>query len=56
MSNLTKPSTRFADTPRDKPVDDRAEHANHPRPGAQFHPRARVGWGHVDPAAAWRAR
>ncbi|MBC7605013.1 MAG: hypothetical protein H7255_20445 [Ramlibacter sp.] len=56
MSKTTKPSTRHVDTPSDKPVSDRAEHANLDRPGAQFHPRARVGWGHADATAAWRIR
>ena len=55
MSTETKTtSTRHVDTPRDKPVSERTEHANLERPGAQAHPRARVGWGHPDPAAAWR--
>ena len=44
------------DTPRDKPVSERTEHANLERPGAQAHPSAR-GWSHLsDPVMAWRLR
>jgi hypothetical protein len=52
----TEPKTpnQFADTPRDKPVTERTEHANLERPGAQAHPRAR-GWSHAAPRAkGWR--
>lgn len=56
MSSETKTSKRHTDTPRDKPVSDRTEHANLERPNAQVHPRARVGWGHPDAAMAWRQR
>jgi hypothetical protein len=56
MSTETKTPNRFADTPRDKPVTERTEHANLERPGAQAHPRAR-GWGHLaNPITAWRLR
>ena len=54
MSTEIKVSKRHADTPSDKPVSERVEHANLQRPGAQSHPRARVGWDHPDAAAAWR--
>ena len=56
MSTENKVSKRHTDTPSDKPMSERVEHANLQRPGAQFHPRARVGWGHADAAAAWRVR
>jgi len=56
MSIEPKSPNQFADTPRDKPVTERAEHANLERPGAQAHPRA-SGWGHVpNPTTAWRLR
>ena len=48
-----KTSNRNADTPSDKPVSERVEHANLQRPGARAHPRA-VGWNRPDAAAAWR--
>jgi hypothetical protein len=56
MNKEPKSPNRIADTPRDKPVSERTEHANHERPGAQAHPRARGGWNHLDAAAAWRLR
>jgi hypothetical protein len=56
MAKESKTPNRFADTPRDKPVSERTEHANLERPGAQAHPKAAMrswsGW--VDPAAAWQ--
>lgn len=56
MSTKAKTPNRFADTPRDKPVSERTEHANHERPGAKAHPVAR-GWSHLfDPVTAWRMR
>jgi hypothetical protein len=56
MSLEPKSPNRFTETPRDKPVSERTEHANHERPGAQAHPRA-VGWNHLrDPIMAWRTR
>jgi hypothetical protein len=56
MSLEPKSLNRFTETPRDKPVSERTEHANHERPGAQAHPRA-VGWNHLrDPIMAWRTR
>jgi hypothetical protein len=48
-----KTSNRHSDTPSDKPVSERTEHANLERPGAQAHPRAR-GWDMRDAAQAWR--
>ena len=55
MSMEPKTQNRFSDTPRDKPLAERTEHANLERPGAQAHPRAARGWGDaVDPVAAWR--
>jgi hypothetical protein len=56
MSTETKLSKRDMDTPRDKPVSERTEHANLERPAGQAHPRARVGWGHPGAAQAWRMR
>ena len=54
MATENKTSKRFADTPRDKPMGERTEHANLDRPGAQAHPKASRGWGdRVDPVAAW---
>lgn len=55
MAKEPKTPNRFADTPRDKPVSERTEHANLERPGAQAHPKA-SGWQRVDYAAAWRLR
>ncbi len=55
MATESKTTNRFTDTPRDKPVTERTEHANLDRPGAQAHPKAARGWKDcVDPAAAWR--
>lgn len=55
MPKEPKMPNRFADTPRDKPVSERTEHANLERPGAQAHPKAARGWNsYVDPVAAWR--
>jgi hypothetical protein len=57
MATNSKHLERWSDTPRDKPVTERTEHANLDRPGAQAHPRAARGWRHhVDPIAAWRLR
>jgi hypothetical protein len=57
MSTENKTPNRFADTPRDKPVTERTEHANLDRPGAQAHPRAARGWSsYTDPITAWRTR
>lgn len=54
MATEMKTSNRHADTPRDKPVSERTEHANLDRPGAQAHPKAARGWhDYVDPQAAW---
>jgi hypothetical protein len=56
MSREIKSPNRVTDTPRDKPVTERTEHANLERPGAQAHPRAR-GWSHsLNPLSAWRLR
>ena len=55
MSKEPKSPNRSTDTPRDKPMSERTEHANLERPGAQAHPQAR-GWNHAHPAMAWRAR
>jgi hypothetical protein len=56
MSTEPKSPNRFADTPRDRPVTERTEHANLERPGAQAHPRA-GSWSHaLDPITAWRLR
>jgi hypothetical protein len=56
MSTEPKTPNRFTDTPRDKPMGERTEHANLERPGAQAHPIAR-GWTHLsDPILAWRKR
>jgi hypothetical protein len=55
MAKEPKITNRFTDTPRDKPVSERTEHANLDRPGAQAHPKAGRGWHDcVDPAAAWQ--
>lgn len=54
MSQDTKSGHRYNETPRDKPVSERTEHANHERPGAKAHPSAR-GWNH-NPAMGWRLR
>jgi hypothetical protein len=57
MAKEPKNPNRFSDTPRDKPVSERTEHANLERPGAQAHPKAARGWqDHVDPVQAWRMR
>ena len=53
MNKEPKSPNRTSDTPRDKPMSERTEHANLERPGAQAHPRAK-GWTPVDYAAAWR--
>ncbi len=55
MFKEPKSPNRLNDTPRDKPMSERTEHANHERPGAQAHPKAR-GWNRADPALAWRVR
>jgi hypothetical protein len=55
MAKEPKTTDRFSDTPRDKLVSERTEHANLERPGAQAHPKAARGWSaHVDPVTAWR--
>ena len=51
----TETPNRQNDTPRDKPMSERTEHANLERPGAQAHPQAQ-GWNRIDPATAWRVR
>jgi hypothetical protein len=57
MDSEPKNPNRVNDTPRDKPMGDRTEHANLERPGAKAHPRAARGWNdYVDPAKAWRLR
>ena len=57
MPTEKKSSNKFIDTPRDKPVSERTEHANLDRPGAKAHPRAARGWDqYTDPIAAWRLR
>ena len=56
MTKEPKSPNRIADTPRDKPVSERTEHANHERPGAQAHPRAGGGWSRPDAIIAWRTR
>jgi len=57
MSTEPKSLNRTTDTPRDKPMCERTEHANLERPGAQAHPRARGGWSHWrHPIMAWRGR
>jgi len=56
MNKEPKSPNRTMDTPRDKPMSERTEHANLERPGAQAHPRARRGWAHPDPVMAWRLR
>ena len=56
ISTEPKLPKRFADTPREKPISERTEHANLERPGAQAHPRA-GGWSHSHKRiAAWRLR
>lgn len=54
--NEQKTSNRFTDAPRDRPHREGCEHANLERPGAQAHPRARMGWQRplADGATAWR--
>ena len=53
MSTEPKTQNRYSDTPRDKPLAERTEHANLERPGAQAHPRAARGWDPLaNPAAA----
>jgi hypothetical protein len=54
MFKEPKSPNRFTDTPRDKPMGERTEHANLERPGAQAHPLAR-GWRRT-PSMAWRMR
>jgi hypothetical protein len=53
MALEPKTQNRFIDTPRDKPVSERTEHANLERPGAQAHPKAR-GWAAYSGPAPWR--
>jgi hypothetical protein len=55
MPTDPKSPNRFVDTPRDKPVTERTEHANLDRPGAQAHPRARRGWeAYMGTTRGWR--
>lgn len=59
MSRDTKTPNRFADTHREKPQLERAEHANLERPGAQAHPRFATGrgdgdWSRYVQPAVWR--
>lgn len=54
MSANPKTPNPFTDTPRDKPVTERTEHANLDRPGAQAHPRARGLGSALHPLRAWR--
>jgi len=58
MPTQARQSGRFNDMPRDKPIDERTEHANLERPGAQAHPKAANGWAgwdsSVDAAQAWK--
>jgi hypothetical protein len=55
MAKELKTTNRFTDTPSDKPVSERTEHANLDRPGAQAHPKAAREWkDYVDAAAAWQ--
>jgi len=57
LANDSKKQERSSDTPRDKPITERTEHANLDRPGAQAHPNAARRWrGWSDSAAAWRMR
>jgi hypothetical protein len=56
MSTEPKSPSRFTETPRDKPVSERTEHANLERPGAQAHPRARGWMRSRDLITAWRTR
>jgi hypothetical protein len=57
MATEPKNPNRISDTPRDKPVTERTEHANLDRPGAQAHPRAARDWSaYTDPIMAWRLR
>jgi hypothetical protein len=56
MSKEPKTLNRYSETPRDKPMGERTEHANLERPGAQAHPRAARGWNYPDPVTAWRLR
>jgi len=55
MFKEPKSPNRHSDTPRDKPMSERTEHANLERPGAQARPQARD-WNYPDPATAWRIR
>ena len=56
MAKESKTPNKFSDTPRDKPMGERTEHANLERPGAQAHPRARHWSRYTDPIMAWRTR
>jgi len=56
MAIDTKSTNRYIETPRDKPMSERTEHANLERPGAKAHPSAR-GWNYLsNPVMAWRLR
>lgn len=55
MATEPKTTNRLSDTPRDKPVSERTEHANLERPGAQAHPKAARSWSsYVEPVSAWQ--
>jgi hypothetical protein len=56
MSLDTKSTNRYIETPRDKPVSERTEHANLERPGAKAHPSARGRNHPINPVMAWRMR
>jgi|GEM_PF-1453558 hypothetical protein len=56
MANQSKNQDRWTDTPRDKPITERTEHANLDRPGAQAHPKAARDWRRYSGPAAWRVR
>jgi len=57
MATDTKNQDRWNETPRDKPITERTEHANLDRPGAQAHPRAAREWrDYAHPVSAWRVR
>ncbi len=57
MNREQKTSSRYSDSPRDRPHREGCEHANLERPGAQAHPQAR-GWhqASVNHAGGWRLR
>ncbi len=54
MYKEPKSTSRFNDTPRDKPHAERVEHGNLERPGAKAHPQAR-GWSRLaDLVPVWQ--